>query len=83
MLPQCFCKVGTEANAPGPYRLVTDINASFEEQLLHTPVRCQQAVVEVDGVADDQLRKTVALRVSDAWHTAATYPIQNNLTPTV
>ena len=61
-LPQRLGQVGSELQAPRSHRLVTDIDAPLEEQFLHVPVRDGQAVVEINGVTDDQLGITVALR---------------------
>jgi len=58
---QRFGQVGTELHTPDTNRSVADVDASLEQQLLHVPVREQEAVVKVHRVGDDQLREAVAL----------------------
>ena len=41
---------------------MTDVDAAFEQEFLHVALGDGQTVVEVDGVADDQLGETVAFR---------------------
>lgn len=61
-MPERFGDVGSKTMAPSTDRFVTDIYTPLKKQLLHVSVRQQKAVVEVDRVGDDQLRKTITLR---------------------
>jgi RNA binding exosome subunit len=58
---QRFGQVGTELGTPDPDRLMTDLDTSLEQQLLHIPVQKQKAVIEIDRVGDDGLGKAVTL----------------------
>lgn len=55
----------SELQAPCPDRLVADVDAPLEQQLLHVPVRDRQTVVKVDGMTDDQLGKAITFRTFD------------------
>ena len=46
---------------PCAHRFVTDVDAPLEQQLLHVLVGKQEAVVKVDRIRDDTLRKAVSL----------------------
>ncbi len=45
-MTQGFGDIGAELSTPRPDRLVTDLDTPLEQQLLHVPVREQEAVVE-------------------------------------
>ena len=59
---QRFGQVRAKLGAPDPDRFVADVDASLEQQLLHVPIREQEAVVGVHGLGTDQLRKALTLR---------------------
>lgn len=52
---EIICKVGSEPSTPRPYHLVTDVDTSPLQQLLHVPVEEQKAVVKVHRPGDDRL----------------------------
>ncbi len=56
-VPQGLSQVGAELGAPDPNRLVADVDASLEQQLLHVPVREQEAVVKVHRVGETAFGK--------------------------
>ena len=58
---QIFSEVGSEVDTPFAESLMADLNAALVEQFLHVSVPQRKAVVEPNGVLDDEHGETVAV----------------------
>ena len=70
---QAICEEWAELDGPFAKGLVTDLDAAPVQQFLHVPVTQGKAVVEADGVLDDDHGETVAVRLG-VGHGQSAYP---------
>ena len=70
---QFLCEEGSEFQAPLAESLVAHLNAAPVQQFLHVSVAQRKAMVEPNGVLDDEHRETVAVRLG-VGHGQSAYP---------
>ena len=70
---QFFCEEGSELDAPLAEGLVAHLNAAPVQQFLHVSVAQRKAMIEPDGVLDDDHRETVAVGLG-VGHGRSAYP---------